>query len=114
MRKLEKGAHMGVVYQKDSRSGITYVYESVSTWNKELKQSRAKRRLIGRLDPETGDIIPTDGRCKKRSPYYKPSDGTDELNVKCMKKAELIEEVQRLRKENLELKEKITALADKE
>ena len=61
---------MGIVYQKDSRSGITYAYESTSVWNKELKQSRAKRKLIGRVDPDTGEIVPTDGRCKKRSPYY--------------------------------------------
>ena len=54
-----------IVYQKDHRSGITYAYESVSTWDKEKKQSRAKRTLIGRLDPKTGDIVPTDQRRKK-------------------------------------------------
>lgn len=55
-----------IVYQKDKRSGITYAYESVSYWDKEKKQSRAKRRLIGRVDKETGDIIPTDGRGRKK------------------------------------------------
>ena len=54
-----------IVYQKDKRSGLTYAYESVSTWDKEKKQSRAKRTLIGRLDPKTGDIVPTDQRRKK-------------------------------------------------
>ena len=53
-----------IVYQKDKRSGLTYAYESVSTWDKEKKQSRAKRTLIGRLDPKTGDIVPTDQRRK--------------------------------------------------
>ena len=51
-----------IVYQKDKRSGLAYAYESVSTWDKEKKQSRAKRTLIGRLDPKTGDIVSTDQR----------------------------------------------------
>jgi transposase len=55
-----------IVYQKDKRSGITYAYESVSYWDKEKKQSRAKRTLIGRVDPNTGEIIPTDGRGRKK------------------------------------------------
>ncbi len=55
-----------IVYQKDKRSGITYAYESISYWDKEKKQSRAKRKLIGRVDSETGAIISTDGRGRKR------------------------------------------------
>ena len=55
-----------IVYQTDKRSGITYAYESVSFWDKNKKQSRAKRKLIGRFDKESGQIIPTDGRCKPK------------------------------------------------
>ena len=61
------GDHMAIIKQRDKRSGITYVYESVSYWDKEKKQPRSKRTLIGRLDPETGEIVPTDGRGKRRS-----------------------------------------------
>ena len=57
---------MGIVQQHDKRSGITYVYESTSYWDKEKKQPRSKRKLIGRLDPATGEVIPTDGRGKRR------------------------------------------------
>ncbi|MGD9900910.1 MAG: transposase, partial [Calditrichaceae bacterium] len=56
---------MGIVKQLDKRSGITYAYESVSRWDKEKKQSRSTRRLIGRVDEETGEIKLTDGRCRK-------------------------------------------------
>ncbi len=56
---------MGIVYQHDKRSGITYAYESKSHWDKERKQSRARRRLIGRVDAETGEIVPTDGRVRR-------------------------------------------------
>lgn len=57
---------MSIVHQLDKRSGITYVYESTSYWDKEKKQARSHRKLIGRLDPETGKVLPTDGRGHKR------------------------------------------------
>ena len=56
---------MAIIHQHDKRSGITYAYESHSYWDPEKKMVRAKRKLIGRIDPETGDIIPTDGRGRK-------------------------------------------------
>lgn len=28
-------------------------------WDKTKKQSRSRRKLIGKLDPETGEMIPT-------------------------------------------------------
>ena len=56
---------MSIVKQLDKRSGITYAYESISRWDKDKKQSRSTRRLIGRVDNETGEIKLTDGRCRK-------------------------------------------------
>ena len=53
---------MAIIYQHDKRSGITYAYESHSYWDKEKKTSRARRTLIGRVDPGTGEIVATDGR----------------------------------------------------
>lgn len=41
---------VAIIHQTDKRSGITYAYESTSHWDKEKKQSRAKRVLIGRVD----------------------------------------------------------------
>ena len=58
---------MAMVKQLDKRSGITYIYESASYWDREKKQPRSKRTLIGRLDPTTGEIVPTDGRGKRRA-----------------------------------------------
>ena len=48
-----------IVYQINKKTGITYAYESVSHWDREKQQSRAKRKCIGRVDPETKKIIPT-------------------------------------------------------
>lgn len=56
---------MAIIYQHDKRSGLTYAYESHSFWDKEKRMSRAKRTLIGRVDSETGEIVPTDGRGRK-------------------------------------------------
>ncbi|MEA3422595.1 MAG: hypothetical protein U9Q80_02150 [Bacillota bacterium] len=47
------------VYQTNKKTGITYAYESVSYWDKEKRQSRAKRKCIGKVDPITKEIIPT-------------------------------------------------------
>lgn len=62
---------MSIVKQKDKRTGTTYVYESKSYWDKEKQQPRSKRTLIGKLDEETGEVVPTDGRGKKRTKIKK-------------------------------------------
>lgn len=56
---------MAIVTQTDKRSGITYAYETTYYWDKEKQQSRSKRTCIGKVDPATGNIIPTRGRAKK-------------------------------------------------
>lgn len=48
-----------IVKQHDKRTGITYFYESISYWDKQKQQSRSKRKLIGKLDKETGEMVPT-------------------------------------------------------
>lgn len=47
-----------IVYQTDRR-GNRYAYESTSYWDKEKGQPRSKRKYIGKVDPETGEIIPS-------------------------------------------------------
>ena len=43
----------------NKRTGVTYVYESVSHWDKEKQQSRSKQVCIGKIDPTTGELIPS-------------------------------------------------------
>lgn len=57
-----------IVYLKDKKSGTVYAYESISHWDKKKKQSRAKRKCIGKLDPESGEIIPTRKWTRKTRP----------------------------------------------
>lgn len=47
-----------IVYQTD-RNGNKYAYESTSYWDKEKNQPRSRRKYIGKVDPETGEIIPS-------------------------------------------------------
>ena len=48
-----------IVYQIDKKTGTKFAYESTSYWDKEKKQPRSKRRYLGKVDPETGEIIPS-------------------------------------------------------
>ena len=69
---------MAIIKQFDKRSGITYVYDSKSYYDKEKKCSRAKRTLIGKIDPDTGEIVPTDGRNKGAK--SKPKSSSSEID----------------------------------
>ena len=51
-----------IVYQIEKKTGAKYAFESVSYWDKDKKQPRSKRRYLGKVDPETGEIIPSRGR----------------------------------------------------
>lgn len=52
------------VYNRER--GVTYVYESFSYWDKELKQPRSKRKLIGKRDAD-GNLIPTGTKGRKKA-----------------------------------------------
>ena len=70
---------MYTVKSKNKKTGVTYVYESESYWDKEKKQPRNRRKLIGKLD-EAGNIIPTgrQGRHKKtEEPAMNPREETE-------------------------------------
>ena len=65
---------MSIVKVHNKARNITYVYESVSYWDKELKQPRSHRKLIGRIDPATGDVVPTGKRTKAETSTLVHSD----------------------------------------
>lgn len=91
---------MAIIKQFDKRTGITYVYDSKSFYDKEKKCSRAKRTLIGKIDPDTGEMIPTDGRnkgAKAKSETVSPDINKDKR-------------IQELEDENRQLKLQLSAL----
>jgi hypothetical protein len=47
------------IRQADKRTGAVYVYEAEAKWDPERKQTRyGKRKLVGHVDPETGEVAP--------------------------------------------------------
>ena len=66
---------MPIVKYKN-QSGVTYAYEQTSVYDSEKKQSRPIRKCLGRVDPETGEIISTKGK-RGRPPKRQPdADGS--------------------------------------
>ena len=112
---------MAIINCKDKRSGITYVYESESYWDKEKQQPRSHRRLIGKLDEATGEIVPTGKRGRKKNSNH--SDVTSEIQIikteeyqeRLKEKDETIRllrrQIQELKKERKALGEKLAAIA---
>lgn len=52
-------AVMALMKQTAKRTDTAYVYETETKWNPELKQTRyGKRKLVGHIGPETGEVVP--------------------------------------------------------
>lgn len=87
------------------------MYESQSYWDKEKKQPRSKRTLIGKLDDETGEIIPTGKSGRKKRGKEQKTETADDAE-KSSRQARLIEEkdkeIKLLKAEIRELKKEKT------
>ena len=91
-----------IIKQLNKKSGVTYCYYQESYWVPGVGP-RSKRRLIGRLDPMTGEIVPT-GRSGPR----KKSGETDiEVAVESMNPQD---QVAQLKEELLSAAERIQEL----
>ena len=104
---------MSIIKHKDKRTGVTYVYESESSWDKEKKQPRSRRTLIGKLDEATGEIVPTRKYQKKGEAEAAAEKTADEtvqgstgqtkiIEAQAAEIAALKSELQSLRKEKQE------------
>ncbi len=70
---------MGRVHQFDNRTGVTYIYDTQSIFDSSTGKNKTKRTLIGKLDPDTKEIIPTGrrGRPEKAKTANDPKDDKD-------------------------------------
>ena len=75
-----------IVYQINKKTGIKYAYESVSYWDKDKHQPRSKRKYLGRVDPETGEII----RDRKSG-----KDSAESSGKNCLELSSLYDELQK-------------------
>ena len=92
---------MGITKSTDKKTGITYVYSSESYWDKDLKAPRNRKKLIGKIDKETGEVVPTGKRGRKPKNAACSQEGTD---YKALYEEAKEQDIQALRSELSELK----------
>lgn len=64
---------MRISKSHNKKTGVTYVYEVLENhWDKEKGYPVNKRRLIGKIDPATGEIIPTRKRASSKAVSEQP------------------------------------------
>lgn len=114
---------MAIIKQYHKDTDTTYVYESISYWDPEKKQSRSKRRVIGKLDPVTGEVVPTGKRGRPRKQkaasddshptMSESADPTQQATIReqQIKISTLQQQIAGLQKENQRLR-KVIAKAD--
>lgn len=84
---------MAIIKQYHKDTDTTYVYESTSYWDADKQQSRSKRKLLGKLDPVTGEIIPTGTRGRKKKEVPAEDAGKTDSKVSRDKQNERIMEL---------------------
>ncbi len=116
---------MAIIRQHNKKTGVTYVYESYSYRDKDTKQPRAKRKLIGRIDEETGEVVPTRRQARNittsdslvgSTPSESASSGSSPLDIICEKDAVIVEqkkEIARLHKEMEALSAELEEIASR-
>ncbi len=100
-----------IIKKLNKQTGVTYVYESESYWDKEKKQPRSRRKLIGKIDEEIGEIVPTGGR--GRSKKKKADDISETLPPDSDLETLCLEQADQLRQNDAEisaLKKQVTEL----
>ena len=104
---------MATIYQTNKKTGITYVIESESYWDKEKQQPRSHRTIIGKVDPDTGEVVPTkkyNREKKTSSPSNVRSSGIHASSVALEKPDDLAEHIRELEQQVIQLREEKEAL----
>jgi hypothetical protein len=82
---------MAIIKQYHKDTDTTYVYESISYWDADKQQSRSIRKLLGKLDTQTGEVIPTGSRGRK--PKKTPAASGNRTDAQACEKDEKIREL---------------------
>lgn len=90
-----------IVKHFDKKTGKTRVYESTPHYDPVSKQSRPKRKYLGTIDPETGQLIPSSGRRGRTASTQNDADS---------RPVESVEKIAELRKIISEKDSRIAAL----
>ena len=103
---------MATIYQTNKKTGITYIIESESYWDKEKQQPRSHRTIIGKLDPVTGEVVPTKKYNREKKPSSSGALGTSEQAASAisMEHDELVGHIRKLEQRVIQLQEEKEAL----
>ena len=111
---------MAIIKQTNKKTGITYVIDSESYWDKEKQQPRSRRKIIGKIDPVTGDVVPTNRHQKRKAstveqPLASVASGSsdDEILAERTRILELEKQVSKLQKQKESLLKELDLLAAK-
>ena len=104
---------MSRVYQYDNRVDVTYVYDIEEAFDDKTGTTRPKRKLIGKIDPKTKELVPTGkrGRPAKTGRSSPDTKKEEARNKEEQAKARFLEALQKkdeaiaaLKSENRQLK----------
>lgn len=99
-----------MAYIKQCHGNTTYVYESKSYWDSEKGQPRSIRKLIGKLDPVTGEVVPTGKRGRKAASAETPEIAGTAESVENIETAEAEDRISELTRSIRERDERIAKL----
>ena len=108
---------MAIIRQTNKKTGITYVIDSESYWDKEKQQPRSRRKIIGKIDPVTGEVVPTNRHQKRKADSEGQSpvsssvkNAGDEARADHARILELEKQVSKLQKQKEELLKELDLL----
>ena len=110
---------MAIIKQTNKKTGITYVIDSESYWDKEKQQPRSRRKIIGKIDPVTGEVVPTNRHQKRKLSSAEPATVStsvcmeDEAHTDRAKIRELEKQVSKLQKQKEALLKELDLLTAK-
>lgn len=110
---------MAIIKQTNKKTGITYVIDSESYWDKEKQQPRSRRKIIGKIDPITGEVVPTNRHQKRKSAAEEPASVSasvstdDEAHMDRARIRELEKQVSKLQKQKDALLKELDLLTAK-
>lgn len=115
---------MSISKSYNKKTGYTYVYEVTENyWDKEKKKQVQKRKLIGKIDPQTGEMVPTRKHNARAAAPEEPKpvpaeSASSETKEELTKEASFLEasisalekQIQELSSLNLQAKQRLTSI----
>lgn len=75
-----------IIYRTNPASGYVYAYKSTSFWDPKLKRPRSHQEYLGRVDPETKEILPKGTNGKRNRGPSRKSDPQKDAELESIKK----------------------------